>query len=51
MLSNYATPYDYFGKADGNFKYFCEYFLKLFKYENYEIAINNKAKLTDFKKK
>jgi len=30
---------------------FCEYFLKLFKYENYEIEINNKGKITDFRKK
>ncbi len=32
-------------------KIFCDYFLKLYKYENYEIEINNKGKLADFKKK
>lgn len=51
LLSNYATPYDHFSRAEGAFKVFCEYFLRLFKYDNYEIEINNKAKLTDFKKK
>lgn len=50
-LMNYANPYDNFAKSDGVFKLFCEYFLKLFRYENYEIEINNKGKITDFRKK
>lgn len=35
LLSNYATPYDHFTRAEGVFKVFCEYFLRLFKYDNY----------------
>jgi hypothetical protein len=35
LLSNYATPYDHFNRNDGAFKSFCEYFLRLFKYDNY----------------
>jgi hypothetical protein len=31
-LTNYAMAYDSFTNADGNFKVFADYFLRLFKF-------------------
>lgn len=45
-LTNYAMAYDSFTNADGNFKVFADYFLRLFKFQFFEIN-----KISEFKKK